>query len=247
MPIHDLMASTGDIDGGRRLRIHPAKRLIDLFAGSLLLILATPVCLPIMLVLACTGEREVFYAQERVGQGGRAFRLLKFATMMKNSEKVGTGTVTVVGDPRVLPFGRFLRKAKLNELPQILNLLRGDMTLVGPRPLTKREFSFYAPEVQATIRQVRPGLTGIGSVVFRDEEAILAKSTLPPLEAYRQEISPRKGSLESWYVAHQNLWLDSKLLALTGIAVLFPRSRLHERWLPDLPRPSLKAEERARA
>lgn len=218
------------------------KRVLDVAGGSILLLVALPVSLPVMAILALTGEREVFYAQIRVGQGGRRFLLLKFVTMVKNSQNMGTGTVTVTGDPRVLPFGRLLRKTKLNELPQILNVLLGDLSLVGPRPLTEREFSYYSPEAQKKISQVRPGLTGIGSVVFRNEEAILAKSNLPPLEAYRREIAPYKGTLECWYIDHQSLWLDLKLLVLTAVVVLIPSSQLHEAWLPGIPRASaLKA------
>jgi lipopolysaccharide/colanic/teichoic acid biosynthesis glycosyltransferase len=212
------------------------KRAMDLAAGGLLLLVALPIFLPVMAVLAVTGEREIFFAQERVGRGGRRFRLLKFVTMRKNSENVGTGTLTVTGDARVLPVGRFLRKAKINELPQLWNVLAGDMGLVGPRPLAEQEFLCYAPEVQAKITRVRPGLTGLGSVVFRDEETILARSVLPPLEAYRSEISPLKGRLESWYVDHRSIWLDLKLLIATGVVVLLPDSRVLERWLPDLPR-----------
>lgn len=213
------------------------KRMLDFVIAGLMLLLVLPICLPIMVVLAVTGEGEVFYAQARVGLGGRRFSLLKFATMLKDSPNMGTGTVTVAGDPRVLPVGRFLRRTKLNELPQIWNVLRGDMTLVGPRPLAEPDFAFYSPEVQRKVVQVRPGITGLGSVVFRDEELLLAKSDLPPVEAYRRELAPYKGRLECWYVDHHNLWLDLKLLVLTALVVLIPGIRWHETWLPDLPQP----------
>lgn len=211
-----------------------AKRLLDIVVASILLVLVLPACLPIIAVLAVTGEREIFYAQIRVGAVGRRFKLLKFATMLKDSPNIGTGTVTVKGDPRVLPVGRVLRKTKLNELPQIWNVLRGDMSLVGPRPLAEQDFAYYLPEVQTKIVQVKPGLTGLGSVVFRDEEAVLANSDLPPIEAYRQEVAPYKGRLESWYVDHRTIWLDLKLLILTAIVVLLPRGRWSTRWLPEV-------------
>jgi lipopolysaccharide/colanic/teichoic acid biosynthesis glycosyltransferase len=213
-----------------------AKRLVDLGIAAVMLALASPICLPIVAILAVTGEREIFYSQTRVGLRGQRFKLLKLATMLKDSPNLGTGTVTVQNDPRVLPVGRILRKTKLNELPQLWNVVRGDMSLVGPRPLAEQDFAYYSPEVRAKIVRVRPGLTGVGSVVFRDEEAILAKSALPPIEAYRQEIGPYKGRLECWYVDHQSLWLDLKLLVLTAIVVLLPNLRLHETWLKDLPR-----------
>ena len=214
------------------------KRLLDLLVAGLLSALLLPLGLLIALVLRLTGEGEVFYAQRRVGRNGEPFRLLKFVTMVKNSASIGTGTVTVPGDPRVLPVGRFLRKMKLNELPQLLNVLRGDMSLVGPRPLTPETFACYPLEVQRRVVEAQPGLTGIGSIVFRNEEGILAASELPAIDCYRQEIAPYKGRLELWYIDNRSLWLDLELLLLTAVAVLVPRSRLHERLLaaPFAPR-----------
>lgn len=207
------------------------KRLLDLVAAGLLTVLSLPIGLLTAVVLKLTGEGEVFYAQRRVGRNGDRFRLLKFVTMVKNSAKMGTGTVTIPSDPRILPVGRVLRKIKLNELPQLLNVLRGDMSLVGPRPLTPETFACYSPEVQRRIVQVQPGITGIGSIVFRDEERIIAESKLPTVDCYREEIAPYKGRLELWYIGNRTLWLDLKLLLLTAVAILAPRSRLHERVL----------------
>lgn len=212
-----------------------AKRLLDITLALAGVVLTLPLCLSIVMVLACTGEREIFYVQRRIGRGGRRFPLFKFATMLKNSPQMGTGTVTTANDSRVLPVGRFLRKTKLNELPQLWNIVRGDMSLVGPRPLAEQDFACYSPEVRAKIVEVRPGLTGIGSVVFRDEERILAGSDLPPIEAYRSQIAPRKGRLELWYIENRSLALDLRVLALTVVAVAWPRSRLHERILPGIP------------
>ena len=210
-------------------------RAFDVVLTGLLLVVVAPLGLLIAAILSRTGEREVFYAQERVGKGGRSFDLLKFATMLKESPRIGTGTLTVPNDPRVLPFGRWLRKTKLNELPQLINVLRGDMSLVGPRPLTPDVFGYYDPEVRRRIMEVRPGLTGLGSIVFRDEERLLAESELPPAECHRKEIAPHKGQLESWYVEHRSPGLDLKLLVLTAVAVLLPRSRLHEKLLRGIP------------
>ena len=207
------------------------KRLLDILVAGLLTLLVLPIGLIVALILRLTGEGEVFYAQTRIGRDGEPFRLLKFVTMVKDSAKMGTGTVTVPGDPRVLPVGRVLRKMKLNELPQLLNVLRGDMSLVGPRPLTAQTFGCYPPEVQRRVVEVPPGVTGIGSIVFRDEESIIAASKLPAIDCYRQEIAPYKGRLELWYVDNRSLWLDLQLLALTAVAVAAPSSRLHERLL----------------
>ncbi len=210
------------------------KRLLDILVSGFVLALILPLGLVIAALLAITGEREVFFAQQRIGLDGRTFRLLKFATMLKKSPQMGTGTLTLPNDPRVLPVGRVLRITKLNELPQLWNVLRGDMSLVGPRPLAQQDFDCYAPRVQREIIKNRPGLTGVGSIVFRDEERILAASALPPLDCYRLEIAPRKGDLELWYAENRSMALDLKLLLLTAVAVLAPHSRLHERLL-DLP------------
>ncbi|MCP4204928.1 MAG: sugar transferase [bacterium] len=212
-----------------------AKRLLDVALAGTLLLLASPFLLLIMAILAVTGEREVFYRQSRIGRSGRPFRLLKFVTMVKGSSKMGTGTLTIPNDPRVLPVGKFLRKTKINELPQFWNVLTGDMSLVGPRPLAKQDFDCYTEDIQREVVKVRPGLTGVGSIVFRDEEERLAESDLPPLECYRREIAPRKGALEAWYVANQSFFLDLKILALTALVVLAPGSIVHETIL-DLPR-----------
>ncbi len=196
------------------------KRLLDIFLALCMLLPFLPFGLLIAFFLRLTGEGEIFYVQKRIGRGGNVFGLLKFATMLKNSPNMGTGSVTVKNDPRVLPLGHLLRKTKLNEVPQILNVLKGDMSFVGPRPLTNQTFICYTEAVQAEIKKVQPGLTGVGSIVFRDEESILARSGKAPLDCYREDIAPYKGALELWYIKHSSFWLDLKLIALTAIAVL---------------------------
>ena len=211
------------------------QRLFDVIAAGLGLAVFAPAGLVIMLVLRLTGEGKVFYRQERVGKGGGPFGMLKFVTMLEDSPNLGAGDITEKDDPRVLPVGRFLRKTKLNEVPQLVNVLLGDMSLVGPRPLTTRNFAYYSEHVRKRISTVRPGLTGVGSIVFRDEEAILARASGSPLETYRNEISPYKGRLELWYLDHRSLGLYFVLLFLTAWVVVFPRSGLHLRLLRALP------------
>jgi lipopolysaccharide/colanic/teichoic acid biosynthesis glycosyltransferase len=111
--------------------------------------------------------------QERVGKGGTSFKLFKLATMLKDSPNIGSGEITVKNDPRVLPLGRFLRKSKINELPQLWNILSGDMSVVGPRPMVADTYAHYSQEAQDILNSVRPGLTGLGSIIFRDEESFL--------------------------------------------------------------------------
>jgi lipopolysaccharide/colanic/teichoic acid biosynthesis glycosyltransferase len=188
-----------------------------------------------MLILRLTGEGEVWFFQERVGLGGRWFRVYKFATMRKDSEWTGSKDITLRNDPRVLPVGRLLRKGKINELPQVINIFIGDMSVVGWRPLMPKSFLYYPPQVQQQIVHCKPGLTGVGSIVFRDEEAITARAQKPPERVYAEDIAPYKGELELWYQKNQSFWLDLKIIALTALAVLRPQSRLYEKWLPNLP------------
>lgn len=213
------------------------KRLVEVVVALVGLTLFLPVGCVIAVILRCTGERQVFYAQPRVGLGGRMFPLHKFVTMIKNSESMGSRTITLKNDRRVLPVGRFLRKTKLNEVPQLWNILAGEMGLVGPRPMTSEDFARYPAEVARQIVSVKPGLTGLGSIVFRDEESVIARSSRSWLECYEQEITPYKGELELWYIKHQNPWLDLKLVLLTAWVVIVPGSRVHRALLGDIPRP----------
>lgn len=212
------------------------QRFLDILLSGLALLVLSPLLIPVMLILRLTGEGEVFFVQQRVGRGGQPFGLYKFATMLKNSPNIGTGTVTVKGDPRVLPFGRFLRKTKLNELPQLLNILLGDMSIIGPRPQTRRCFDAFPPESQAQIIKVRPGLSGIGSIVFRDEEELMHASQEPE-RFYDEVIMPYKGKLEEWYVARQGLWTYLASIFATAWVVLFPRSKIVWRVFEGLPQP----------
>lgn len=217
-----------------------SKRLLDLLLCVLLLAIVLVPCLVVMLILRFTGEGKVFYRQERIGRGARPFHMLKFATMLEDSPNIGTGTVTTRNDPRVLPVGRVLRKTKINELPQLVNVLRGDMSFVGWRPLLADGFAQYGAEVQQKLAQIRPGLTGIGSLVFRDEEAILtdaADEGLSPHDCHREEIGPYKGALEAWYCDHRSFQLDLRVLGATAWCVLRPRSRAWLHWFRDLPEP----------
>lgn len=211
------------------------KRLLDIVISLSAILLFLPFGLMIAVILRLTGEGEVFYVQPRVGKDGRFFGLIKFVTMLKDSPNIGTKTVTVRNDPRVLPFGRLLRKAKLNEVPQLLNVLKGDMSIVGPRPLTPETFVYFPPDIQEHVVKVKPGLTGIGSIVFRDEESIVAMSKKSTIDCYREDVAPYKGELELWYIENKSLWLDLKLIFLTALVVINPRNILYKKVVPDLP------------
>jgi len=212
------------------------KRFFDILFSLLALIILSPLLIPVVILLLLTGEHEVFYKQDRVGYKNKIFGILKFATMLKNSPNMGSKDLTMRNDPRVTFMGKFLRKSKLNELPQLLNILLGDMSFVGPRPLMKTGFDRYSPDLQAKVYNVKPGLTGIGSIVFRDEELIITQSKLSPDECYRNVILPHKGALELWYQQHQNFYTDFMLLFLTAWSVVFSKSQLVFKVFPSLPK-----------
>lgn len=218
------------------------QRIFDVIFSALALLVLSPLLLPLMILLRLTGEGEIFFVQQRVGLNGRPFGLLKLATMLKDSPNIGTGTVTVKGDPRVLPVGKFLRKTKLNELPQLINILKGDMSVIGPRPQTQRCFDAFPKAVQAQIVQVRPGLSGIGSIVFRDEENLLHGHQQQE-RYYDVVIAPYKGALEEWYVANQGLRTYFLLIVLTVWVVLLPKSSIVWRVFENLPSPPLELAE----
>ncbi len=212
------------------------KRILDIFFSTLAVFLLSPVLILIIVVLKFSAEGEVFYLQERVGFKNKNFMIFKFATMIKNSPNIGTGDVTLRNDPRVTKIGKLLRETKLNEIPQLFNILKGDISIIGPRPLMKVGFKRYSIKYQNTIYNIKPGLTGIGSIVFRDEEKILTESNLNPHECYKKIILPYKGELEIWYQNNINIFLDFKLVFLTGWTILFPNSKLYEKWFKNLPK-----------
>ena len=211
------------------------KRTIDFVLAGIGALVLSPLLVPVMLILKLTGEHEIFYVQERIGLKNRRFGILKFATMVKDSPNMGTRSITLPNDPRVLPFGKVLRKTKINELPQILNVTEGDMSIVGPRPLVQETFDAYSEEVQAQVYDCKPGLTGIGSIIFRDEESLFQQSELEPKEFYRQTIAPYKGALELWYKEKRSTWTDLVIIFLTAWVVVFPKSELPHRVFRDLP------------
>ncbi len=211
------------------------KRVADfVVALAALVILALPLAI-IIVALRFTGEGEVFYRQTRIGYHNSTFGIWKFATMLKDSPNLGTGSLTVRGDPRVTRVGRFLRATKINELPQLVNVLKGEMSFVGPRPQMLVDFDLYPEPVRNSLYLLPRGVTGIGSIVFRDEERLLSQPGVDPREFYVQKIAPYKGSLELWYVEHRSLITDLRLVLLTVWVVLRPESDVVYRSFADLP------------
>lgn len=211
------------------------KRFFDIILSGLALLVLSPLFIPLMVILKFTGEGYIFYTQKRVGLGNRLFDLIKFATMLRDSPNIGTGTITTQNDPRVLPLGGFLRKTKINELPQLLNIFKGDMSIVGPRPQTMECFEMFPEALRGDIYRSQPGLTGIGSVVFRNEEEILGKSPKSHAQCYAEDIMPYKAALELWYLEHKSLWVDAVIITLTAIEVLLPATEMYKKCFRNLP------------
>ena len=209
------------------------KRFADLLIAAAALIILSPLLIPVMFILSITGEREVFFFQKRIGYKNKPFFIWKFATMLKNSPNTGTGEITLRNDPRVTRFGKFLRMSKLNELPQIVNVFKGDMSIVGPRPLMEVSFNLYTAEVKQSIYNVKPGITGIGSLIFRDEEKLLSNAGDPRL--MYASIYPYKAELEEWYRQHASLYTDVMIIFLTAWSLVFPKNKLTEKIFKDLP------------
>lgn len=219
------------------------QRYLDLLFSGLALILLMPIFLPISIILRLTGEGEVLFMQERVGMHGKIFKLYKFATMLKDSPNIGMGTITVKNDPRILPIGIFLRKTKINELPQLVNVLLGSMSIIGPRPQAKKNFDVFPIKYQEIITNVKPGLSGIGSIIFRDEEEILAKYE-KNTDFYINVIAPYKGELEVWYVRNCSMSNYLKLIVITVWVLIKPASGIVWKTFKDLPKPPLELREK---
>ena len=218
-----------------------SKRIFDIVSSSIVCIILAPFLLPIVILLRLTSEGEVFYLQERIGLNKKPFMIFKFATMLKNSSKMAGGIITVKNDPRVTFMGGFLRKSKINELPQLLNIIIGDMSVVGPRPVMKASFEAYPSKIQEVIYNVKPGLTGIGSIIFRDEEDLISniKNDGGDIwDFYKNTIYPFKGEVEIWYQNNKSFFLDIKLIFITAWVIFFPNSKIYEKLFKDLPKRS---------
>lgn len=209
-------------------------RFFDILFSGIAIIILLPFMIPIMIGLKLTGEHDIFYKQTRIGKGGKPFGVMKFATMLRNSPNMAGGVLTQKDDPRILPMGKFLRKTKINELPQLLNIFVGQMSVIGPRPQAKAHYDLYSDEVKAAIDTVAPGLSGLGSVAFRDEEDML-NAVADRDHFHDTVIAPYKGALEVWFVQHRTLGVYFNIIWLTVLAVLKPSSKGWRRAFKDLP------------
>lgn len=207
------------------------KRLFDILVSAVALaIFGLPLAI-VCALLRVTGEGQVFFHQKRMGYKNEPFYMTKFATMLKSAATMGSGDYTTENDPRVLPVGRILRKAKINELPQLWDVLRGKMSIVGPRPQLLHTHALYPQSYYRVFDNVRPGITGLGSLVFRDEEKILTDAVDRDY-CYKHQIVPYKAELEQWYVDNQTFLLDLRIIFHTIWHVVNPDSLLATKIVP---------------
>lgn len=192
------------------------KRVFDVTVAAVGLIVLSPLLLGIALIVRLSSPGPIVHRARRVGLNGQLFTLYKFRSMVVNAERLGAG-ITTRDDARITPIGRFLRRTKLDELPQLVNVLKGDMSLVGPRPEDPRYVADYTPE-QRRVLSIHPGLTSWASIQFRDEERLLAAATVD--DVYRTTIMPQKLTLDLDYVARRSFRLDLIILWRTVLAVL---------------------------
>ena len=200
-----------------RYRMTPARLWLDRALAVAGLVLGAPVCTLAAVAVWCEDGRPVLFRQKRVGQGGAVFELLKFRSMYRNSSEI---LITAAGDRRVTRTGRWLRKFKLDELPQLWNVVRGEMSLVGPRPEVERYVDLGEPAWRDTLA-VRPGITDLATLLYRDEECILA-GFADTEKAYREVLLPDKLALNLAYLERRTLWRDLQLITLTACYSLLP-------------------------
>jgi lipopolysaccharide/colanic/teichoic acid biosynthesis glycosyltransferase len=203
------------------LRLYESiKRISDCLIAATGLILLLPLMAVIALLIKLDSPGSVFFAHERVGRNGRKFKVLKFRTMVQDAPKLG-GAVTAGHDPRITRIGRLLRVTKLDELPQLWNVLKGEMSLVGPRPEVERYVQLWEPALREQVLSVRPGITGLTQIRYRHEERLLAQQP-DPEKYYREMLLPLKLASDAEYVRRRSLLFDLSLLLRTIIA-LFQR------------------------
>ena len=215
------------------------KRLFDIVFSGLAILLLIPILIPVIIGLKITGEGYVWYKQERLGLNNKPFFIWKFATMLKDSASMPGGYITLRQDPRLTPMGNFLRKSKINELPQLFNILMGQMSIVGPRPVMQVSFNSYPENVKKMIYNVKPGLTGVGSIIFRDEEQLITNEKNNGRDIqnfYTNKIYPFKGELEIWYQKNISFKTDLIIIFVTAWVILKSDSKIYERVFKSLPK-----------
>jgi lipopolysaccharide/colanic/teichoic acid biosynthesis glycosyltransferase len=199
-----------------------SKRTFDIVIAGAMIVLILPMYLLIAIAIVVTSPGPILYRASRIGMNGRSFKVFKFRTMIQDADKIGPA-LTVFNDPRITRVGKFLRHTKLDELPQLFNVIIGDMSLVGPRPEDPRFVNLYTPAQAAAIFSVRPGVTSPASIAFRDEERLLSGDNWETV--YVQKILPFKLALDIDYINHTHVLLDVAILFNT-VKALLSRDRI---------------------
>ena len=195
------------------------KRLFDIIFSLFGLIISFPLILIFSILIKKESPGQAFYRGERAGKDGKPFRIFKFRSMVMNADKIG-GPSTSADDPRLLKIGKFLRRYQLDELPQFINIVKGEMSFVGPRPEVPSEVERYDEETKKIILSVKPGLTDLATLEDVHEEEIL-RGAKDPHEAYRRLIQPKKLALAKEYVKNRSFWLDIKIILKTLKSAIF--------------------------
>jgi lipopolysaccharide/colanic/teichoic acid biosynthesis glycosyltransferase len=231
-------------DYGRRVPAWPshgtmaAKRTLDIVGSALGLLLLLPVLAVVAVIIKLDSPGLIFFRQERVGRGGRSFRIYKFRSMVVGAERAGTA-LTVRADTRITRVGMFLRRSKLDELPQLINVLLGDMSIVGPRPEVPEFMEFYTPDQRAIILAMRPGITDYAAILFRDESSLI-DGERDPIDVYRREIMPAKFACYERYSREIGVLNDLRVIAATILLLVVGRVPYwlgveHRLQMPSLP------------
>ena len=199
------------------------KSIFDFILSLALILIFSPILFIFSFIIWCQDWQSPFYLAPRVGKDEKIFKMIKFRSMVVNADKTGVDS-TSSNDTRITPFGQFMRKYKIDEIPNFFNIFMGQMSFVGPRPNVKRETNLYTSE-EKLLLSVRPGITDFSSIVFSDEGDILEGSNNPDLD-YNKLIRPWKSRLGIFYVNNQSLWMDIKLIFLTGLAIISRKKSL---------------------
>ena len=204
------------------------KRILDVMGSALGLLMLLPVLAVVAVIIKLDSPGPIFFRQERVGWGGRSFRIFKFRSMVVGAARAGTA-LTVRADTRITRAGMFLRSSKLDELPQLINVLAGDMSIVGPRPEVPEFMKFYTPDQRAIILSMRPGITDYAAILFRDESSLLDRER-DPIDVYRREIMPAKFACYERYRREIGVLNDLRIILATMLLLVVGRV---PHWLGD--------------
>ena len=208
------------------------KRFCDIVFALMGLLVTSPIVLTVIILKKLAGEQEIFYIKGRVGKGGRLFPFIKLSSMIPAKKGEKTSSLTLSNDSRITPLGHFIRKTKIDEFPQFVNIIRGELSFVGPRALMPKIHKDYTKSVKTELSKIRPGVTGLATVVFRNEAQLLADSNYTDeLKFYKEVIGPAKGAIEMIYTQKQSFILDLTILLLTVWQIFRPQSILGYKWL----------------